>query len=213
MCVQDLQGKKVLITAGATKEFIDPVRFISNASSGKMALALIKEAYHRGAEITVVTGTHLGLLPEKIKIIEVVDTLTMKKVVDTYVKNADIFIAAAAVADYRPAILLKQKLQSKNRGLKLELAPNPDILKSVALKSGGKPFIVGFALESGDHLKKAKVKFLEKGVDMLIANGVAALNALDSQVWIIEKGKTIKLPKMPKVNSAIRIFDHIVKYL
>ena len=137
----------------------------------------------------------------------------MNKMVQEHVDGMDVVISAAAVADYRPSKCSEQKLPSKNKALTIQLVPTIDILKGVASKLTKKPFMVGFALESKDHLARARLKLRDKDVDMLVVNDVSALNAAESQVWILRKNKAVKLAKMAKINSAIRIFDYIVKSL
>lgn len=210
---QDLKGKKVLITAGPTREYADPVRFLSNASSGKMALALIKEAYYRGASVEVISTIDYPNLPSVIKLYLVETAKEMSEQVLRLVKSANIFIANAAVADYSFLNPSKQKIKSNSSTLQFFLKKNPDILQQVS-NFENKPFIVGFALESSNHLINAKKKFLAKRPDILVLNGVQALNREFSKVTLLS-GKSKKmveeLTEMPKTSIAVRIFDQIVK--
>jgi len=208
----DLRGKKVLITAGPTREYGDPVRFISNASSGKMGFALSKEAYFRGAEVTVVAGTTAGEVPDKVKVVRVISADDMMKKVTEEIKSSDVFIANAAVCDYRFAAFSNNKIKKSPVGMSIRMLVNPDILAHAG-RMKKRPFIVGFALETDEPLKNALAKMKRKNVDLMVANGVDAMETDSAAVILITKGKVEKLAKMPKESIARSIFNKIVKFI
>lgn len=168
-----LAGLRVLITAGPTHEALDPVRYLANASSGKMGYALAQAALEAGAEVTLVSGPVSSSLarPARAKIIAVTTAEEMREAVKQQVGNCDIFLAVAAVADYRCKTKAKEKISKEAAFLTLELERTPDIVAEVA-KLKKRPFIVGFAAETEKLLEKAKEKQLRKGMDMIIANQV-----------------------------------------
>ena len=163
-----LKGKRVLVTCGATKEFIDPVRFITNGSSGKMGIALAKVARRLGAEVTLIYGDIREKLPNVIKKIRVTTTEDMFEAVESEVENNDILVMAAAPADYMPKEFSKEKLPKKD-SLVLELQSTVDILKGIKDIKGDRCF-VGFALQTEDLIENAKKKLEEKGLDFIVAN-------------------------------------------
>ena len=171
---KSLQAKKVLITAGPTQEFIDPIRCLTNPSSGKMGYALARAAQYLGADVILVTGPVNLALPKNMRCIKVQTALEMAEVVAKEVAvGIDIFIAAAAVSDYRPAIIAAQKLK-KQDDLTLSLVKNPDILASLG-QMPKPPFLVGFAAETEQLLMQAEVKLRAKNLDLIVANQVSAI--------------------------------------
>lgn len=167
-----LQNKSILITAGPTQEYFDPVRYLSNPSSGKMGYALAQAAAELGAEVTLISGpTHLTA-PKGIHVIEVTSALDMYDAVMTHIHAQDIFIANAAVSDYRPATTSSHKVKKSSEVLNLELLPNPDILKAVA-QLPNRPFCVGFAAETDHHLEQAKSKLISKHLDLICVNDIS----------------------------------------
>ena len=208
---QDLKGKKVLITAGPTREYADPVRFISSASSGKMGLALAREAYFRGASVTVVAGNVKADLPEKIRVLNAASAGEMFNHVIKKISGNDIFVASAAVSDYRFASVSRQKIKKGNIRIKMDMVLNRDILAEVA-KRKKRPFIVGFSLSSGGMLKKAREKLLKKGSDMIVGNGLETVGSDYGEVVLMTAGGTEKLARMRKEMVARNIFDRIVKF-
>ena len=184
-----LAGKHLVITAGPTREAIDPVRYISNRSSGKQGYALVTAALEAGAEVTLITGpTHLPR-PERARVIEVNTAEEMLAATMRSIEDAEVFIGVAAVADYRPANTARQKLKKEGTTcMQLELVQNPDILTAVAA-SPARPFTVGFAAETEDLVKQASAKLNNKQVDMIIANNVAddtiGFDAEDNQVTVL----------------------------
>lgn len=166
-----LSGKKVLITAGPTHEAIDPVRFISNASSGKMGYAMAEAAIEAGAEVTLVSGPVHLLPPARVNLINVITAAEMYSAVMEQVANHDLFFSVAAVADYRCKTPSSQKIAKKDASLTLELERNPDIVANVA-KLSNRPLVIGFAAETENLLANAKTKLSNKKLDMIIANQV-----------------------------------------
>ncbi|MCJ7769238.1 MAG: bifunctional phosphopantothenoylcysteine decarboxylase/phosphopantothenate--cysteine ligase CoaBC, partial [Dehalococcoidales bacterium] len=191
----DLAGKKIVITAGGTREPIDPVRYIGNRSSGKMGYALASAARDRGAEVTLVTTT--TCLPETagMQVIDAATAAEMQKAVTGAVKNADALIMAAAVADYQPKNIAEKKIKKDKAGLIIEMVKTPDILAEVK----GNFIKVGFAAESEDLIANAKKKLKEKDLDLIVANDITAkdsgFSADTNKVTIIDKsGKLEDLP-------------------
>jgi phosphopantothenoylcysteine decarboxylase/phosphopantothenate--cysteine ligase len=207
---EDLSGRKITITAGPTWEAIDPVRFISNRSSGKMGLALAQRALIRGADVSLILGpTTLDPPPGA----DCVRVETAREMADAALKaaeGADIFIAAAAVADYTPARPRSAKMKKKKESLKLDLKPTTDILASLG-KRPGRPFLIGFAAETGDPVPKGKRKLKSKKADLMVANDVSrpdsAFGADQNEVHLIHAGKVQSLPLLPKEEVADKILD------
>jgi len=208
-----LQGRHVIITAGPTREAIDPVRFISNHSSGKQGYALAEAAVEAGASVTLVSGpTSLGP-PERVNCIQVESAREMLAAVLAHTSDADIFIGVAAVADYRPAAAAEQKMKKQDEaGMTLQLVQNPDILKTVAQQEN-RPFTVGFAAETEKLIEHATAKLHRKQLDMIIANNVAnrdiGFNADDNETVIITTGATVTLEKMSKTSLARHLIQAI----
>ncbi len=211
----------ILITLGPTREYIDPVRFISNASSGRMGKALVVEALKQKCNVIVVKGpSDIDISNnKKCKIVDVISAKDMFLAVKKNLKFADIFIGAAAVSDYRPVKIAKNKIKKKDIGfdtINLKLIKNPDIIKYVALHKG-KKIVVGFALETKNLLSYAKTKLKEKNLDMIVANGAKTISSKDSAPTLIFKDgkiKKLKLTSKEKVakeiiNESIRIFKTV----
>jgi phosphopantothenoylcysteine decarboxylase/phosphopantothenate--cysteine ligase len=175
-----LTGLRVLVTAGATREAIDPVRYISNHSSGRMGFAVAQAAVEAGAEVTLVSGPVSLATPPRVRRIDVVSAAGMQRAVLDEIVNCDIFIAVAAVADYRPATAAGGKLKKTAEQLTLTLVRNPDILAGVAALPEP-PFTVGFAAETGSVVKHARAKRQAKELDMIAANRVGAGRGFDSE--------------------------------
>ena len=202
---QRLKGRCVLITAGPTREAIDPVRYISNHSSGKMGYALASAACMAGAKVTLVSGPTTLNPPAGVDVLHVDSAEEMLAVVMEHLQPGTIFIGTAAVADYRLLKPADQKLKKQNHStLTLELTPNPDVLAAVA-KSGKASFVVGFAAETHDVLKHAKEKLLAKKVDMMMANHVGVglgFDTDDHQVTVLTKNGQIELAMTHKTRLA-----------
>jgi phosphopantothenoylcysteine decarboxylase/phosphopantothenate--cysteine ligase len=169
---QDLQGLTVLLTAGPTREALDPVRFISNRSTGKMGFAVAEAAVEAGARVVLVSGPVSLKTPAGVERINVESAVEMHEAVMSRVRGADIFIATAAVADYRVAEPADQKIKKIRETLHLELVRNPDILAEVAALRSHRPFTVGFAAETHDVLRYAEDKRRRKNLDLIAANQV-----------------------------------------
>ncbi len=213
---QTLAGKKVLLTAGATYEAIDPVRGITNISSGKMGIALAKACYHAGAKVTLILGqTTESTLPVAINIIPVRSADEMLRSVGEEVKDSDIFISVAAVSDYKVANKSDQKIKKEQNHttLTLELTQNPDILVFVA-RLPNPPFCIGFAAESENLLEYAEQKRLQKNVPMLVANLVQNTMGQDNnQISILDKNGVSHFPQMSKDETAEVIVHHLYTLL
>ena len=213
---QDLKGKKVIITAGPTYEFLDPIRFLSNSSSGKMGLALSLEAYYRGADVTVITSCHYRSLPQTISIIPVTSAAEMEKEVLSRALKNDIFIANAAVSDYRFVKPLPHKMKKNQKTILLQLIRNNDILFTLSQKKGKsrKPLMVGFSLETiKDGQKEAQKKFLQKGLDLMVYNDFSAIGSTETEVTLIfgKKAEQIQpLQGKNKEEAARQIFDKVL---
>ncbi len=184
-----LRGLTVMITAGPTRESIDPVRYISNHSSGKMGFAIAEAAVESGANVVLVSGPVSLPTPDRVKRVDVVSAQDMYKAVHDELANVDVFVASAAVADYRPAEVAQQKLKKgENDIASIPLVKNPDIVASVAALEA-KPFTVGFAAETHDVEAYAKQKLIKKNLDLIIANDVAqgdiGFNSDDNAVTVI----------------------------
>jgi phosphopantothenoylcysteine decarboxylase/phosphopantothenate--cysteine ligase len=213
---QDLQGEKILITAGCTWEAIDPVRFISNPSTGKMGFALAKVARRRGAQVTLITGpTSLEDIPG-VNILRITSAKDMEREVIKVFPKTSIVIKAAAVSDYRPLETAPAKIKRKGRPeLHLTLVQNPDILRILGQKKK-KQFLVGFAAETDNLIQNAMQKINEKNLDMIVANPIGKPEAgfgwdTNQVLLLFPDGKTQALPVMLKEEVADLIFDTILK--
>ncbi|HEV7859487.1 MAG TPA: bifunctional phosphopantothenoylcysteine decarboxylase/phosphopantothenate--cysteine ligase CoaBC [Pyrinomonadaceae bacterium] len=213
---QDLKGERILITTGATREQIDPVRFLSNNSSGRMGFALAEAARARGASVTVVAGATTAQPPaQDVKLLRALSAEEMLNAVMKEVEDATIFIAAAAVSDYRPTEPAAQKIKKSVAQLTLTLEPTPDILASVAASKRDGLLVVGFAAETFDVLAQARAKLERKRLDAIIANDVTRAGAgFDTEtniVTILTRGNAVELPLMSKREAAHRILDQIAR--
>jgi phosphopantothenoylcysteine decarboxylase / phosphopantothenate---cysteine ligase len=212
---RDLEGETVLVTAGPTCEDLDPVRYITNRSSGKMGYAVAEAAARRGARVVLVSGPTSLDTPAGVERASVRTALEMHQAVREHFSAATIGIFAAAVADYRPAEPLSQKLKRSKDPLTLKLEPNPDILASVA-KEKGPRLVVGFAAETDHVAENARKKLSAKNADLIVANDVTAEGAgfdLDTNVvtLLARDGRDLALPKMTKREVAERILDEVVR--
>ena len=191
-----LSNKEVLITAGPTYEAIDPVRFIGNRSSGKMGIALALECANNGAKVNLVLGpSHIVVKHSNISVSKVESASEMFKMVNSYFKSSDIAIFAAAVADYTPSIVAKNKIKKSDEKLTISLLKNTDILSEMALKKTAKQFVVGFALETENELENAKEKLKSKNLDMIVLNSLnnkgAGFEHNTNKIAIIDKQNNI----------------------
>ncbi|MFT5928159.1 MAG: phosphopantothenoylcysteine decarboxylase/phosphopantothenate--cysteine ligase, partial [Candidatus Azotimanducaceae bacterium] len=213
-----LSGKRVVITAGPTREVIDPVRYISNHSSGKQGYALAEAAIEAGAEVTLVTGPTELPVVDRAKIVSVTSAQEMYNAVMENLKGCDIFIGVAAVADYRPINIADQKIKKVNGTniLTLELTENPDIVAAVA-KHDPKPFTVGFAAETQNLVDYARKKLVTKNLDLIVANNVSdqriGFNSDDNATTILWPNGEVSLPLMSKSTLSRHIISLIAEHL
>ncbi|MFM9903822.1 MAG: bifunctional phosphopantothenoylcysteine decarboxylase/phosphopantothenate--cysteine ligase CoaBC [Pyrinomonadaceae bacterium] len=212
----DLQAERILITVGGTREAIDPVRFISNHSSGKMGFALAEAAAARGAKVTVVAGVTTVEPPANIKLVRAVSAGEMYAAVKRHLRNSTVFIGAAAVADYAPANAEGSKIKKDGRDFMiLELKKTSDILAEVAKDRPKGMLVVGFAAETNDVVSYARSKMENKGLDMVVANDItkkgAGFNSDTNIATLILRSGEIELPLMPKREMADRILDEVLK--
>jgi phosphopantothenoylcysteine decarboxylase/phosphopantothenate--cysteine ligase len=210
-----LAGLNVLITAGPTRERLDPVRYLTNRSSGKMGFAVAEAAREAGAHVTVVTGPVQLQTPTGVTRINVESARDMYAAVHRQVGDADIFIAAAAVADFQPVNVAKQKIKKQGGSVQLELEPAPDIIKSVA-DMAKRPFVVGFAAETNDVEDNARIKLKRKKLDMIAANEVGdgiAFDCEDNALTVIWPGGKMDVPRGPKIEVARALMALIAKRL
>jgi phosphopantothenoylcysteine decarboxylase/phosphopantothenate--cysteine ligase len=210
-----LAGLNVLITAGPTRERLDPVRYLTNRSSGKMGFAVAEAAREAGAHVTLVSGPVQLQTPSGITRINVESAREMYAAVHRQVGDADIFIAAAAVADFQPVMVAKQKIKKQGGHVKLELEPAPDIVKSVA-DMAKHPFVVGFAAETNDVEDNARIKLKRKKLDMIAANEVGdgiAFDCEDNALTVIWPGGKSEVARGPKIDVARELIALIAKRL
>ena len=210
-----LAGLNILITAGPTRERIDPVRYLTNRSSGKMGFAVAAAAREAGAHVTIVTGPVQLQTPVGITRINVESARDMYAAVHRQVADADVFIAAAAVADFQPVTVAKQKIKKQGVAVKLDLEPAPDIIKSVA-DMAKRPFVVGFAAETNDVEDNARAKLKRKKLDMIAANQVGdgiAFDCEDNALTVIWPGGKVEVPRGPKIDVARQLIALIASRL
>ncbi len=205
---------RILITAGGTREYLDPVRFISNASSGRMGYALAREAFRAGHKVTLVTAATAQRPPSGAKVIEVETASQMFKAVKKHFEKCDCLIMAAAVGDYTPARPAKTKIKKTGKALTIKLKPTADILKWAGKHKKKKQIVVGFALEDKAIQSCAEKKLNEKNLDMIIANTPAAIGADKSTVQIKTPGSpwsTIEnATKVTTAKSIIRLVEKLI---
>ena len=213
----DLENVNVLVSAGPTYEAIDPVRFIGNHSSGQMGIAIADEMADNGANVCLVCGpTHLTCHNSNVSRINVSSAIEMRKHCVENAQNANIIIMAAAVADYRPAVVASQKIKKSDENLNIELTKNPDILLELGRNKKENQFVVGFALESENEIENAKVKLHNKNLDFIVLNSVnnpkAGFNKPTNQVTIIDKdGIVLQGKAKSKEDVAKDIVNLIIK--
>jgi phosphopantothenoylcysteine decarboxylase/phosphopantothenate--cysteine ligase len=212
---RDLEGQTVLITAGPTCEALDPVRYITNRSSGKMGYAVAEAAARRGARVILVSGPTALDVPASVQRIDVKTAEEMHAAVSAYVADASIAIFAAAVADYRPVQSFDQKIKRNKEPMTIALEPTRDILADVARNKGNR-LIVGFAAETERVAENARKKLVAKNADLIVANDVTAEGAgfdLDTNIVTLfsRDGRDLPLPRMSKAEVAQRILDEVVR--
>ncbi len=204
-----LEGKKVLITCGATREYIDPVRFISNDSSGEMGFSLARTARWLGAEVKVIAGFTTAEEPPEVEVIRVVSTEDMLKETLKAFEEADIVVMNAAVADFRPKIRSDRKIK-KGKALTLELEKNPDILEELGRRKRGQ-FLVGFALESENLLQNAREKLRRKNLDLIVANPVDVMGSSHHRGYLVREDSVEDFEFESKLESALHIMNRIAE--
>jgi len=211
----ELLGRRVLITAGGTREPIDPVRFVGNRSSGRMGLALAAEAARRGAEVTLVAANVSLPVAEGVRVVEVSTAAELAEATRAEFADSDVLLMAAAVADYRPATAGESKLKkADNDSLSIELEPTEDVLGSLGAERRGDQTLVGFAAEhGGDPLAEARRKLRDKGVDAVVLNDVSGegigFEAADNEVVVVTESSEEAIGKAPKAEVAAAVLDHV----
>ena len=212
--VRDLIGETVLITAGPTREPIDPVRFLGNRSSGKMGYAIAEAAIRRGAKVVLVSGPVALEPPQAAEVVRVGTADEMRSAVIAHLDSASIVIAAAAVADFRVGEVSRQKIK-RNGPLTLELEPTPDILAEVVANRRRGQLLIGFAAETQNALENGRTKLRKKGVDAIVVNDVSksgiGFDADRNQVTILTQEEEISVPEASKTKVAHRILDVVLK--
>lgn len=215
---RDLDGRRVMVTAGPTVEPIDPVRYISNHSSGKTGYAIARAAALRGADVTLVSGPVSLPAPEGVRVVRVRTAREMLAAAEEAFRDADIAVFAAAVADMRPRAVSDRKLKKGRDGDELgaiELVENPDILATLAARKD-RQVVVGFAAETNDVVPNAEAKLAAKRADFVVANQVGegmAFGTDDNAVWFVDAEEIEELPRMPKSRLADEILDKAVQFL
>jgi phosphopantothenoylcysteine decarboxylase/phosphopantothenate--cysteine ligase len=214
---KDLTGERFLITVGATREEIDPVRFISNRSSGRMGYALAEAALKRGGEVTVVAGMTTVAPPAGARVVQALSAEEMAQAVAREREQASVFIGAAAIADYRPAQRADQKIKKSEESITLTLERTPDVLSQVAAARANGMLVIGFAAETESVVDNAREKLRAKKLDMIVANDVTRADsgfdtATNAITIITRTGDSLELPVMSKSEAADRILDLIVKF-
>ena len=210
---KDLKGKKILVTAGPTREELDPVRYITNHSTGKMGYAIAKTAAFRGADVTLVTGPVELAPPLFVQVVPVVSAKEMFDAVTSRSEGVDAVIKAAAVADYRPKFVNSEKTKKKDGDLSIELERTDDILKWLGEHKKPGQFLCGFSMETEHMLENSRAKLKKKNLDMIVANNLkvegAGFGTDTNVVTLIREGHEEELPKLSKEEVAVRILDTI----
>ena len=213
-CEKDLKGKKILVTAGPTQEAIDPVRYITNHSSGKMGYAIAKTAMLRGADVTLVSGCTAIEPPMFVNLVPVVTAKDMYEAVTSISNEQDIIFKAAAVADYRPANVSDEKVKKREGQMSIELERTDDILKYLGEHKPTGQFLCGFSMETQNVIENSRAKLVKKNLDMVAANNVkvegAGFQGDTNVLTLITREEEISLPLMTKEGAAGRLLDKIL---
>ena len=213
---KDLSNEVILVTAGATREAIDPIRLITNRSSGKMGHALAEAACQRGARVLLVTTADYQALDPQLQVYRVNSVTEMRQQVLALAANASVVIKAAAPADYQPEAIAPQKLKKSGANLELRLIPTPDILLELGKTKPINQLLIGFAAETESLELNAKAKLERKHLDLIIGNLVdqpgIGMGAIENQVTIYSKADSVELPILPKRKLADELFDYIVRF-
>ena len=216
-CEKDLKGKKILVTAGPTQESVDPVRYLTNHSSGKMGYAIAKAAMLRGADVTLVSGRTSIEPPMFVNLIPVVTARDMYEAVTSVSNEQDIIIKAAAVADYRPARISEEKVKKSDGQMSIELERTDDILKFLGEHKRAGQFLCGFSMETQNVIDNSRAKLAKKNLDMVAANNVkvegAGFQGDTNVLTLITQDEEISLPLMSKEDAAFRILDKILSMM
>ncbi len=214
---QDLAGRHVLITAGPTREPLDPVRYLSNRSSGRMGYALARTARRRGADVTLVVGPVSLADPPGVEMVRVTTALEMRDAVVGRADGMDIVVGAAAVTDFRPAHPRQRKIKKDRAASCLELEPNPDIMAELGRQRRPGRILVGFAAESHDHEQEGRRKLAAKNLDLIVVNDIlgsrTGFDVETNQVTLLTARDRRRLPLMSKEATADRIWDRVVELL
>ena len=214
-CEKDMKGKKVRVTAGPTREAIDPVRYITNHSTGKMGYALAKAAMYRGADVTLVTGPTSIKKPDFVKVVEITSAAELYRAVCERAPEQDIIIKAAAVADYRPAVVADEKVKKSDGVMSIALERTEDTLKKLGMEKREGQFLCGFSMETEHMVENSWAKLEKKNLDMIVANNLkvegAGFGTDTNVVTILTKDGELSLPVMSKDEVAGRILDEIMR--
>ncbi len=218
LAVPDLAGEKILITAGPTREPLDPARFLSNRSSGKMGYSLARTARRRGAEVTLITGPTALACPPGVRCVEVETAREMHDAVLAHCHQISVIVKAAAVSDFRPATPIAEKVKKEQADLQLSLEQTTDILKELGtLKKKAGFLLVGFAAESHNHVAEGEKKLKKKNLDLIAINDIGSADtgfaADTNQVTLLDQDGVTPLPLVSKEQTADLIWDHVVQML
>ena len=212
---KDMAGKRVLVTAGPTREKIDPVRYISNHSTGKMGYAIARAAMLRGADVTLVSGKVNLEPPKGVRLLPVVSAADMAQAVKENARDQDIIIKAAAVADYRPSVTADEKLKKKGGEMTIELERTEDILAYLGAHRRNGQFLCGFSMETEHMLGNSRLKLEKKNIDMIVANNLkqagAGFGTDTNVVTFLTADETVQLPIMSKEDVADRLLSFIME--
>lgn len=213
----DLAGKHVLVTAGPTREMVDPVRFLSNRSSGKMGYAIAEAAARRGARVTLVSGPVALERPQGVETVPITSTLDLYREVTERAKAADLVIQAAAPADFRPLEMARHKIKKTGEGMTLQLTPNPDVAAQLGRDKHAGQILVAFAAETDDLISNARKKLDKKNADMVVANDVtqpgAGFAGDTNRVTLVTRSDARELPLMSKRDVAEAILDRALELM
>ena len=216
-CEKDLKGKKILVTAGPTQESVDPVRYLTNHSSGKMGYAIAKAAMLRGADVTLVSGRTSIEPPMFVNLVPVVTARDMYEAVTSVSNEQDIIVKAAAVADYRPSRISEEKVKKSDGQMSIELERTDDILKFLGEHKRHGQFLCGFSMETQNVIDNSRAKLAKKNLDMVAANNVkvegAGFQGDTNVLTLITQDEEISLPLMSKEDAAFRILDKILSMM
>ena len=217
LSTKDMAGKKVLVTAGPTQERIDPVRYISNHSTGKMGYAIARAAMLRGAYVTLVSGKTDLQPPMGVRVVPVVSAADMAQAVKDAAPEQDIIIKAAAVADYRPSVTADEKIKKKDEELSIALERTEDILAYLGAHRREGQFLCGFSMETEHMMENSRAKLEKKNIDMIVANNLkqegAGFGTDTNVVTFLTKDETVELPLMSKEEVADKLLDYIIELL